>query len=157
MGASSFHKEWPKPQHERENILCIPAASLYASRGNYRGSEVTGVCTSPNGKISASPTELLDPTLLHWSGITLILRSPLHSKLTFWNAKTEYGVELCSNHQRYGTPTPPNHHVEQSHTASCWQSLQVLQCWPFTKQFFGIKVKRVQFHLLGAGGASPIW
>lgn len=27
----------------------------------------------------------------------------------FWNAKTEYGVELCSNHQRYGVPTTPNH------------------------------------------------
>lgn len=87
--------------------------------------------------------------------ITLILRSPLHSKLTFWNAKT--GVELCSNHWRYGIPTPPNHHVEQSHAVSCWQSLQVLQCWWFTKQSFGIKVKCVQFHLLGAGRASPIW
>lgn len=69
---------------------------------------MTGVCTSPSGKISASPAELLDPTLLHGSGVTLILRIPLHSKLTFWKAKTEYGVELCSNHQRYAIPTPPN-------------------------------------------------
>lgn len=52
--------------------------------------------------------------------------------------------------------TTPNQHVEQPHTVSCWQSLQVLQCWWFTKQSFGIKAECVQFHLLGAGGASPI-
>lgn len=39
-------------------------------------------------------------------------KSSLHSKLTFWNAKTEYEwkrVELCSNHQRDGIPKTLNH------------------------------------------------
>lgn len=107
MEALSFHKEWPKPQHEGQEYpvhsCCFPVCfqgKLQGTRGDWslHITQWKNQCQSYRAAGSHTAAWIRSYTDLK--------NCPPFQ--TFWKAKTEYGVELCSNHQRYSIPTTPN-------------------------------------------------